>query len=89
MSLAGRSSLPFLCCPFIITHFDTVLCVFCGAYSPGSGAVPPCAVWHGGDSVCLDGAQAEKAIPDRADAGDGVIPMEGLIDFYSAFHSNR
>ena len=33
--------------------------------------------------------QAEKAISGRADAGDGVIPVEGLTDFYSAFHSNR
>ena len=39
----------------------------------GTVAVPPCAVWHGGDPVCLDGAQAEKAILSRADAGDGVI----------------
>ena len=35
----------------------------------GSGAVPPCAVWYGGSPVSLDGAQAEKAIPGRTDAG--------------------
>jgi hypothetical protein len=68
-------------------HFNTFYS-FCVCFF-GGGSVPPCAVWHGGDSVCLDGSQAEKAISDRSDAGDGVIPMEGLIGFYSAFHSNR
>ena len=36
---------------------------------PANGAVPPCAVWHGGSPVSLDGAQAEKAIPGRTDTG--------------------
>lgn len=31
-----------------------------------------CAVWHGGDPGCLDGAQTEKAVIGRADAGDRV-----------------
>ena len=39
---------------------------------PANGVVLPCAVWYGGSPVSLDGAQAEKAIPGRADAGDGV-----------------
>ena len=40
---------------------------------PANGAVPPCAVWHGGSPVSLDGAQAEKAIPGRTDEGIKLI----------------
>ena len=43
-------------------HRGDVPCAFCGACRRDPGAVPPCVVWHGGSPVCLDGAQAEKAI---------------------------
>ncbi len=36
---------------------------------PANGGVPLCAVWYGGSPVSLDGAQAEKAIFGRTDAG--------------------
>ena len=38
----------------------------------GDGDVFAGAVWHGAALVCLDGAQAEKAVAGGADAGAGV-----------------